>query len=245
MFKLVEVFKSFPDTKQGLLHAVHGVSLHIIKGEIFGLMGYSGAGKSTLLRLLNLLERPDRGQVFFLGQDLMALSNKELRLARQQMGMVFQQFNLMANWSVFDNVAYALKVANYPKHLINKRVMECLEVVQLAEKAKTFPAQLSGGQKQRVAIARALAPNPKAILADEPTSALDPLTTRSVLDCLQKINREFGVSIAIVTHEMAVIRTLCHRAALLNDGRLLEIIEVKDGRFTAQTEVGRMLTMEI
>ena len=224
--------------------AVHPLSLSIDQGEVFGLMGYSGAGKSTLLRLINLLERPDSGKVLIDGQDLTAMSPAQLRTARQNIGMVFQQFNLLANRTVAGNVAFPLEIAGWSKNKINERVSECLQIVGLSDRAQHYPAQLSGGQKQRVGIARALAPNPHVILADEPTSALDPATTRSVLDCLQDINRRFNVTIVIVTHEMSVIRRLCRRTALLHQGHLLEVADVRDKQILAHTDIGRELVQE-
>lgn len=233
--------------KEGKPHwftAVQPTALRIKKGEIFGLMGYSGAGKSTLLRLINLLERPDSGQVIIDGEDLTALSAAELRVARHNIGMIFQQFNLMANRSVYDNVAFNLQVSGYPTKDIHERVMACLEIVDLVDRAQHYPAQLSGGQKQRVGIARAIAPNPKVILADEPTSALDPATTRSLLTCLRDINEKLGVTIVIVTHEMSVIRRLCHRVALLHQGDLLEVANINSGVIEATTPIGQGLIQE-
>lgn len=244
MIILDQVSKRYQNRDQSWFAAVEPTSLEICEGEIFGLMGYSGAGKSTLLRLINLLERPDSGRVLVGGQDLTAMSPAELRKARQNIGMVFQQFNLLANRTVAGNVAFPLETAGWPSEKIAGRVMQCLEIVGLAERAAHYPAQLSGGQKQRVGIARALAPNPKVILADEPTSALDPATTRSVLGCLEDINRRFNVTIVIVTHEMSVIRRLCRRAALLNHGRLLEVACVENRQIHAQTEIGRELVSE-
>ena len=224
--------------------AVEPTSLEIKQGEIFGLMGYSGAGKSTLLRLINLLERPDTGTVSVCGQELTALNATQLRHARQNIGMVFQQFNLLSNRTVAENVAFPLEIAKWPSKKIHTRVEECLEIVDLQDRANHYPSQLSGGQKQRVGIARALAPQPQVILADEPTSALDPATTRSVLKCLEDINRRFNVTIVIVTHEMSVIRRLCDRAALLDKGRLLEIVEVHGNQIHAQSEIGQELIRE-
>ena len=224
--------------------AVEPTSLEIKQGEIFGLMGYSGAGKSTLLRLINLLERPDTGTVSVCGQELTALNATQLRQARQNIGMVFQQFNLLSNRTVAENVAFPLEIAKWPSKKIQARVEECLEIVDLQDRANYYPSQLSGGQKQRVGIARALAPQPQVILADEPTSALDPATTRSVLKCLEDINRRFNVTIVIVTHEMSVIRRLCDRAALLDKGRLLEIVEVHGNQIHAQSEIGQELIRE-
>ena len=229
---------------QGWFTAVEPTSLTIHQGEIFGLMGYSGAGKSTLLRLINLLERPEQGRVIVDGQDLTALSPADLRRARQNIGMVFQQFNLLSNRTVAQNVAFPLEVAGWDKQKIDQRVAECLEIVHLSDRAQHYPAQLSGGQKQRVGIARALAPSPHVILADEPTSALDPATTRSVLACLEDINKKFNVTIVIVTHEMSVIRRLCDRTALLHNGKLLEVVEVNNNQIHAQSEIGRELIRE-
>lgn len=224
--------------------AVEPTSLSVQQGEIFGLMGYSGAGKSTLLRLINMLERPDSGQVIIDGVDLTKLSASNLRIARHNIGMIFQQFNLMSNRTVFDNVAFNLTVSGYPNRDIYKRVMECLEIVDLSDRASHYPAQLSGGQMQRVGIARAIAPNPKVLLADEPTSALDPATTRSLLTCLRDINEQLGVTIVIVTHEMSVIRRLCHRVALLHQGQLLEVADIRDGTIQATTPIGQGLVYE-
>jgi D-methionine transport system ATP-binding protein len=224
--------------------AVQPTSLRIKKGEIFGLMGYSGAGKSTLLRLINLLERPDGGQVIIDDEDLTSLSASDLRVARHNIGMIFQQFNLMSNRTVYDNVAFNLKVAGYPSKDIHARVMACLDIVDLNDRAQHYPAQLSGGQKQRVGIARAIAPNPKVLLADEPTSALDPATTRSLLTCLRDINEQLGVTIVIVTHEMSVIRRLCNRVALLHQGELLEVADISEGAIQATTPIGQGLILE-
>ena len=208
------------------------------------MLGLNGAGKSTLLRLINLLERPDEGTVTVNGNNLTALNAAELRAARQNIGMVFQQFNLLANRTVAENVALPLQIAGWEQHKIQQRVTECLEIVDLVDRIDHFPAQLSGGQKQRVGIARALAPSPSVILADEPTSALDPATTRSVLECLADINKRFNVTIVIVTHEMSVLRRLCNRAALLHQGKLVEIVQVNGNRIYAQSEIGRELTRE-
>lgn len=246
MIELKQVQKRFVITKDGkkvAFDAVHPTSLHIHKGEIFGLMGYSGAGKSTLLRLINLLERPDGGQVYVDGQELTSLSGSKLRKARHGIGMVFQQFNLMANKTVFDNVAFNLKTAGYRGDL-KARVLECLDIVSLRDRAHHYPSELSGGQKQRVGIARALAPSPKVLLADEPTSALDPDTTRSLLECLESINQTLGVTIVIVTHEMGVIGKLCHRTALLDKGHLLEIANIDERKILASTDIGRRLVQE-
>lgn len=244
MIVLDNVTKHYQSHDHSWFSAIEPLSLNIKAGEIFGLMGYSGAGKSTLLHLINLLERPDSGKVTVDGQELTALSASQLRRARQNIGMVFQQFNLLANRTVGDNVAFPLEVAGWHKAEREKRILECLDIVGLADRAHHYPAQLSGGQKQRVGIARALASSPKVMLADEPTSALDPATTRSVLECLQDINQQFNVTIVIVTHQMSVIRRLCDRAALLHQGRLLEVIDVKDNQIHAHSAIGRELIQE-
>lgn len=244
MITLDKVTKRFQTQDGNWFTAVEPTSLTISQGEIFGLMGYSGAGKSTLLRLMNLLERPDSGTVTIDGQNLTAMSPHQLRHARQNIGMIFQQFNLMSNRTVAQNVAFALEVAGWQKADIMPRVMDCLDIVGLADRANHYPAQLSGGQKQRAGIARALAPQPHVMLADEPTSALDPATTKSVLACLKEINLAFNVTIVIVTHEMSVIRRLCHRVALLDKGNLLEVADVKNGIIQATTPIGQLLINE-
>lgn len=241
MITIDNVTKRFQTQDGNWFTAVEPTSLTIQQGEIFGLMGYSGAGKSTLLRLINLLERPDSGTVTIDGKELTSLSNHDLRHARQNIGMIFQQFNLMANRTVAQNIAFALEIAGWEKAAIMPRVMECLEIVDLVNRANHYPAQLSGGQKQRAGIARALAPKPHVMLADEPTSALDPATTKSVLACLKDINDKFNVTIVIVTHEMSVIRKLCNRVALLDKGRLLEVADVHSGQIHATTPIGQLL----
>ncbi len=241
MIHLKNVHKRFRRPEGGWFDAVRDTTLHIKAGEIFGLIGFSGAGKSTLLRLINLLERPDHGSVNVDGRDLTSLSAAELRRARQNIGMVFQQFNLMANRTVAANIAFPLEIAGWSRADIDARVAECLDIVGLADRAGHYPSQLSGGQKQRVGIARALAPRPHVILADEPTSALDPKTTQSILDCLQDINARFGVTVVIVTHEMHVIRSICHRAALLDAGEVVELLEVTDKQVEARSALAKSL----
>ena len=205
--------------------AVRDVSLHIRKGEIYGIIGASGAGKSTLLRLMNVLERPDSGSVIVDGDQLTELSNRELRKKRHRIGMIFQQFNLVANKTVFDNVLDSMKLAKRPKASWEARVMECLQFVGLEAYRDKYPSQLSGGQKQRVAIARALASEPSVLLCDEPTSSLDPNTTAEVLRVLQSVNEQLGVTVVLVTHEMDVIRQICHRVTVMADGAVHETIE--------------------
>jgi D-methionine transport system ATP-binding protein len=206
----------------GLVSALDGVSLDIAEGEIFGVIGRSGAGKSTLLRSINLLERPDSGRVVVGGVDLTGLSPEALRLERRRIGMIFQHFNLLARRSVFDNVALPLELAGLSKREIRAKVTPLLELVGLADKAGQVPAKLSGGQKQRVGIARALAAEPKILLSDEATSALDPQTTRSILALLKDINRRLGLTVVLITHEMSVVREICDRVAVMDQGRIVE-----------------------
>ena len=208
--------------------AVNNVSLEIEKGEIFGIIGFSGAGKSTLVRCINLLERPTSGKVFIGDEELTAMSPAELRQHRKKIGMIFQQFNLFASRTVYDNVSFPLKGSNLTKEQKDKKVRDLLKLVELEEKASAYPSQLSGGQKQRVAIARALANDPEIILSDESTSALDPRTTRAILDLLKKVNRELGITIVVITHEMQVIKDICDRVAVMKDGRVVETGTVFD-----------------
>ena len=239
LIRLDGVSKSFalPDGRR--FDAVRDVSLSVRPGEILGLIGKSGAGKSTLLRLINLLERPDAGQVHVAGRELTALKPAELRRERQRLGMIFQQFNLLQNATAAENVAFPLQLhAGRSRREIADRVAECLALVGLTDKADQYPAQLSGGQKQRVAIARALAPQPDVLLCDEPTSALDAETTRELLATLADINARLGVTIVIVTHELEVVQTLCRRAAVIADGRLVEQFDVVDASRVATSPLG-------
>ena len=229
---------------QGPVEALRGIDLHITPGEVFGIIGRSGAGKSSLVRVINLLNRPTKGEVIVAGRDLTQLNDAQLRAARRDIGMVFQHFNLLSSRTVFDNAALPLELAGMDKAAIRERVSPLLELVGLSALADRYPSQISGGQKQRVGIARALAPSPSVILADEPTSALDPATTRSVLECLADINKRFNVTIVIVTHEMSVIRRLCDRAALLHQGKLLEVVEVRNNQIFSVSEIGRELVQE-
>ena len=208
--------------------AVNDVSLEIEKGEIFGIIGFSGAGKSTLVRCINLLERPTSGKVFIGDEELTAMSPAELRQHRKKIGMIFQQFNLFASRTVYENVAFPLKGSNLTKEEKDRKVRDLLKLVELEEKAGAYPSQLSGGQKQRVAIARALANDPEIILSDESTSALDPRTTRAILDLLKKVNKELGITIVVITHEMQVIKDICDRVAVMKDGQVVETGTVFD-----------------
>ena len=221
---------------------VHPTSLTVPQGEIHGIIGFSGAGKSTLLRLVNLLERPDAGEVIVHGNTLTRLSAAVLRQARHRIGMIFQHFNLLHNQTVADNVALPMRIAGADPARIRERVQVCLDFVGLAEKADVYPGRLSGGQKQRVAIARALAPEPHVLLADEPTSALDPRTTLDLLGVLADANRRFGVTILLVSHEMEVIRRLCHRVSVMEGGRIVEQLDIADGRIPEGSQLASWLS---
>ncbi|QTX04242.1 methionine ABC transporter ATP-binding protein [Agromyces archimandritae] len=204
------------------VRALDDVSLAVGDGEIAGVVGKSGAGKSTLIRTINALERPDSGTVEVAGRPISSLTGEALRTARHDIGMIFQHFNLLSSRTVAGNVALALELIGSPRGERKARVAEILELVGLSDKAKSYPAQLSGGQKQRVGIARALASRPKVLLSDESTSALDPETTQSILDLLASLNRELGLTILLITHEMEVVKRICTRAALMEDGRIVE-----------------------
>lgn len=238
MIKLDHVSKTFGGANE--VHAVRDVSLEIAEGEIFGIIGYSGAGKSTLVRCINLLEKPTAGSVTVDGQELIRmplpgqekkdrpteLPARELRNVRKKIGMIFQQFNLMPSRTVEQNVAFPLKGSGLSKEATAAKVKELLELVDLPDKAGAYPSQLSGGQKQRVAIARALANDPKVLLCDEATSALDPQTTRSILELIRDINRKTNITVVIITHEMAVVKEICHRVAVMEKGRVVETGDV-------------------
>ncbi|KWW21764.1 hypothetical protein AS888_04475 [Peribacillus simplex] len=222
MINLHQVSKKFSQ-----FQAIKSVTLTIPRGEIHGIIGASGAGKSTLLRLMNLLETPDAGEVEINGQSLTILNNKGLREARKSIGMIFQHFNLVANKTVYDNVAASLELASYPKKERRGRVAECLRFVGLEGEMEKYPAQLSGGQKQRVAIARALANNPQVLLCDEPTSSLDPNTTAEILEVLANINERFGVTIVIVSHELDVIKSICNRVTVMAAGEIHDTVMIE------------------
>ncbi len=215
-----KVFAGSDKTKQ--VHAVDNVSLTIQDGDIFGIIGFSGAGKSTLVRCINLLERPTSGSVEVDGQELTRMSAKELRQARKKIGMIFQHFNLMPSRTIFGNVAYPLRGSGLSKEEIQKKVRSLLELVGIADKENAYPSQLSGGQKQRVAIARALANDPKILLCDEATSALDPQTTKAILRLLHHLNQTLGITIVVITHEMAVVKEICNRVAVMDHGKVVE-----------------------
>ncbi len=240
MIEIKNVGKTFVAGGKGL-EALKGVSLHIERGEIFGIIGLSGAGKSTLLRAINRLGEPDSGEILLGGTDVTKLGAGELRNIRRKVGMIFQHFNLLSSRTVFGNVAFALEVGKWPKRDIPRRVEEMLELVGLADKAQSYPSQLSGGQKQRVGIARALANKPAVLLSDEATSALDPKTTQSILALLEDINKKMGITVVLVTHEMGVIRQICHRVAVLEDGRVAEQGRVRDVFMKPRSRTAREL----
>ena len=221
MIKLENIDVTF---KQGakVVNAVKNVSLDVESGDIYGIIGYSGAGKSTLVRTINLLQRPTKGSVVVNGVDLLQLKPKGLRAARKKIGMIFQHFNLMNTLSVFDNVAFPLKKSGKTKSEIEEKVLSLLELVGLEDKVNSYPRQLSGGQKQRVAIARALANDPDVLLCDEATSALDPKTTYSILELLKKVNVQLGITIVIITHEMQVVKEICNKVAVMEEGEVIE-----------------------
>ena len=227
----------------GQVEAVKNISFAIEKGEIFGIIGLSGAGKSTLVRCLNLLERPNEGSIFIDGKDMMNLSQAELRRERQDIGMIFQHFNLLMQRNVIDNICFPLEIAGVSRNDAKKRAEELLEIVGLSEKANAYPAQLSGGQKQRVAIARVLANNPKILLCDEATSALDPQTTKSILKLVKEINRDYGITVIVITHEMAVIQEICSRVAVLDHGSMVEEGTVEELFRAPKTEEAKKLIL--
>ena len=230
---------------QGLVEALKGIDLTIQPGEVFGIIGKSGAGKSSLVRVINLLNRPTTGRVIVGGQDLTQLNDAQLREARREIGMVFQHFNLLSSRTVFDNAALPLELAGMDKAAIRARVNPLLELVGLAHLADRYPAQISGGQKQRVGIARALASRPKVLLSDEATSALDPETTRSILDLLRQVNRELGLTVVLITHQMQVIKQVADRVAVIEAGRIVEQGRVLDVFTRPQQAITKSLIDEI
>ena len=221
MIQLAHIEKIY-DSPSGPVRALKDISLHIEKGDIYGIIGLSGAGKSTLVRCINLLERPTKGTVVVDGQEITAMSDSQLRAARKNIGMIFQHFNLLSSATVYENVAFPLELAKTNKDVIQKKVTELLELVGLADKADQYPSQLSGGQKQRVGIARALASDPKVLLCDEATSALDPQTTKSILELIKDINAKLKLTVVVITHEMQVIKEICDKVAVIQNGLIAE-----------------------
>lgn len=242
IIELIQLGKKF-ETVNGTVTALDDINLEIMKGEIFGIIGLSGAGKSTLVRCINYLEIPTSGKVVFEGQNLSAMNDAQQRKARQSMGMIFQQFNLLAQRNVLQNVCFPLEIAGVSKKDAKARAEELLKIVGLEERAKAYPAQLSGGQKQRVAIARALATNPKVLLCDEATSALDPNTTKSILDLLKQINKELGITVIVITHEMAVIEAICDRVAIIDQSHIAEMGDVSRIFSEPKSKIGRQLIL--
>lgn len=227
MIEFKNVSKTF-NSKDSSVEALKDINLTVQDGDIYGIIGFSGAGKSTLLRTINALETPSSGSVFIDGEDINRLTKQKLREKRKNIGMIFQQFNLLETKTVYENVALPLKLNRVPSGEIKKRVDEILKYVELEDKKKAYPSKLSGGQKQRVGIARALATNPSVLLSDESTSALDPKTTEAILSLLKKINRELGITIVLITHEMNVIQKICNRVAVMENGRIVENGDVID-----------------
>ena len=242
MISFSHVSKTF-GTPEHPVYAVQDVSLEIREGEIFGIIGFSGAGKSTLVRCINLLERPTQGSVVVDGKEMTSLTPAQLRQARKKIGMIFQHFNLMPSRTVFGNVAYPLRGSGLSKQQVAEKVRRLLALVDIADKENAYPSQLSGGQKQRVAIARALSTSPKYLLCDEATSALDPNTTRSILELLRQINRDLGVTIIIITHEMKVIDQICDRVAVIDHSSIAEEGKVSDVFTNPQSQIARELIL--
>lgn len=244
MISIKQLKKIFTTEEQSIT-AVDSISLDIREGEIFGVIGYSGAGKSTFVRLLNRLEEPTDGTVFIDGKEMTKLKGKQLRLARQDIGMIFQHFNLLWSRTVEENIAFPLEIAGIGKAERKKRVQELIDLVGLSGREKAYPSQLSGGQKQRVGIARALANKPKVLLCDEATSALDPDTTNAILDLLVDINRKFDLTIIMITHEMHVIRKVCDRVAVMEDGKIVEQGTVDDIFSNPQQEITKKFVSQV
>ena len=244
MIELKGIFQTYQGPT-GPVEALRGVDLHIQPGEVYGIIGRSGAGKSSLVRVINLLNRPSAGQVLVGGRELTSLNGDALRVARRDIGIIFQHFNLLSSRTVYGNVALPLEIAGLPAAEIQARVGPLLELVGLSALADRYPAQISGGQKQRVGIARALANRPKVLLSDEATSALDPETTRSILGLLQQINKEFGLTIVLITHQMQVIKQVADRVAVIDAGRIVESGPVIDVFTRPQHDTTRSLIAEI
>ena len=240
MIQVENLCKRF-ETKGGTVEAAKNISFSIEKGEIFGIIGLSGAGKSTLVRCLNLLERPTSGTVKVNGKNFTELSEKELRKERQKIGMIFQHFNLLMQRTALDNVCFPMEIAGIGKAEARKKALEYLRIVGLEEKALSYPSQLSGGQKQRVAIARVLASDPQILLCDEATSALDPQTTKAILELIKEINRDYGITVVVITHEMSVVQEICDKVAVLERGSLVETGTVEELFRNPKTDEARKL----
>ncbi len=237
MISIEKVNKIYPNG----FHAVKDVDLEIKTGDIFGIIGLSGAGKSSLIRLLNRLEEPTSGQIIIDGVDMTSLSKAELLEKRKKIGMIFQHFNLLSSRTVGENVAFSLEITKWEKSKIKARVQELLEVVELSDKIDYYPSQLSGGQKQRVAIARALANNPDILLSDEATSALDPKTTKAILELIRNIQKKFGLTVVMITHQMEVIKEICNKVAVMSAGKIVECGGVHHIFSNPQSEITKEL----
>ncbi len=240
IIKIEHLSKTF-GSGEGQVSALKDVSLSVLSGEIFGIIGLSGAGKSTLVRCMNLLERPESGRILFKGQDLLECTARQLRLQRRKISMIFQGFHLLDQRTALENICFPLELEGVSKKKARQTALELLETVGLSDKANAYPVQLSGGQKQRIAIARALASDPEVLLCDEATSALDPQTTESILSLLQNINRQRGITVILITHQMSVIEQICHRVAILDQGSVAEIGGVEQVFTDPKSEAGRRL----
>lgn len=240
IIRIEDLNKTFTGAN-GTVVALDGVNLSIKRGEIFGIIGLSGAGKSTLVRCINFLEKPTSGRVIFEGNDLSKLKTRELLLARQSMGMIFQSFNLLSQRNALQNICFPMEIAGVPKAEAKKRAAELLQLVGLSDRAKAYPSQMSGGQKQRIAIARALSTNPSVLLCDEATSALDPNTTRQILELLKDINEKLGITIVVITHEMKVIETICNRVAVIDESHIVEMGEVREVFLRPKSKIAKQL----
>ena len=242
MIELKNLSKIY-DNGKTRVEAVKDINLTIEDGDIFGIIGLSGAGKSTLIRCINFLEKPTEGQVIFDGVDLGAISHKELLKKRQSMSMIFQNFNLLSQWTALDNICYPLEIAGNSKNEARDKARRLLAIVGLSDKEKSYPVQLSGGQQQRIAIARALATDPKVLLCDEATSALDPTTTSSILNLLKEINKNMGVTIIVITHEMRVIEQICNKVAVIDKSHIVEEGPVREVFTAPKSQIAKQLIL--
>ncbi len=240
MIELKNISKSFK-TPDGTVEALKNVTLTVNDGDIYGIIGMSGAGKSTLVRCINMLERPTAGEVIINGESIGSLGKAKLRQRRRKMTMIFQGFNLLMQRNCLDNICFSLELSGTPKAQARKRAQELLETVGLPDKGKAYPAQLSGGQQQRIAIARALATSPEILLCDEATSALDPKTTQDILELIKKINREMGITVIVITHQMSVVEKICNKVAILDGGEVVEEGEVSEVFTNPQSEAAKRL----
>lgn len=239
MVEIKNLYKTYNENTKDEVTAIQGITLRINEGEIYGVIGTSGAGKSSLVRCINLLEKPTSGEILINGVDLAKANGKDLRVARQKIGMVFQHFNLLMSKTVYENVAFPMEISGFSRSEIEERVPYLLELVGLSDKSNVYPAQLSGGQKQRIGIARAISAMPELIMCDEATSALDPTTTKSILDLLKEINKKLNITIIIITHEMEVIKQICDKVAILENGKVVEEGRVIDVLVDPKSETAK------